>query len=162
MLMSSLRASFVRQPFGDPVAIRESAAPLIAYLDLLRKQMRELKYDRDAALLALKNLCASAHEMTPDYATARQLAWAFKSIYDDVKPLAGSTVIDQELATLGAELQMSPNPPDPAAKDVAGQAISDSQLQFGVNLTSGYSPDRFKGHFRALADALRQQADKQP
>jgi hypothetical protein len=161
-LISNLRATFVRQPFGDPVAILQSSAPLISFLDPITKQLKSTKFDRTAALLALNDLCASASDSTPDFATARQLAWAFQSIYDEVKPLPASAAIDKELEGLRAELRLALSPLASDAKDLQSQAISDSQLQAAMNLAAEYSPQAFSQHFRAIAAALRQQAIAKP
>src|SRR5262249_1528261 len=143
-------------------AIRQSAAPLISFLDSLTKQVNSTKFDRPAGLLALNDLCASAGASTPDFATARQLAWAFDSIYDDLKPLPASAAIEKELEGLRSELRLSLNKLDPGAKDLAGSAVLDSQLQAAMNVVAEYSPQAFNQHFRALAAALRQQAAATP
>src|SRR5436853_4759500 len=75
-LLENLDAPFRRQPFGDPAAIAEPAMQLVAFLDRLLIQLKPLKFDRAAANRALQHLCDAALNGTPDYDSARQIAWA--------------------------------------------------------------------------------------
>ena len=42
--------------------------------------------DRAAALRMLRRLCRTAESEVPDYDTARQFFWAFRTIYQEIEP----------------------------------------------------------------------------
>jgi hypothetical protein len=167
-LIAALDAPFRRQPFGDPAAIAEPAMKLVAFLDQLLDRMKPLKYNREAADRALQQLRDAAVNGTPDYDSARQISWAFQSIY---RNLATSTMsglpagttrtssqkIDEELSALSSELQLTLNPlradvNDP--KDVCSKAITEADLHSAMQSAATYSPDRFQQHFQALRAEL--------
>ena len=155
-LLADLDAPFLQQPFGDRATIADPAIRLRGFLDGLLEQMKPLKHDRDAATQALRQLCTAATEKVPDYDSARQLAWAFESIYRGLNSAGGPTndAIDRELAALRTELRLTLNPLRSDAKDVCSQALSDADLQAAMNSAAAYSPEQFQSHFRKLNEAL--------
>ncbi len=164
-LVEELDKPFRGQPFGDPKAVAEPAMKLVAFLDRLLEQLKPLKLNREAAELALKQLCDVALNGTPDYDSARQIAWAFQNVYTSLDPrnvpgaaggnaIPASERIDQELGSINAELRLSLNPLRADAKDVCSQAIADGDLQDAMKSAETYSPQRFQQHFQTLQREL--------
>jgi hypothetical protein len=158
-LLADLDAPFLKQPFGNPADIAEPATKLTAFLDGLLAQMKHLPYDRQEAVEALRQLCNAALEKARDYDSARQIAWAFESVYRGLQPNddnanANYGKIDHELSSLNTELRLSLHPLRPDVKDVCAQSISDTDLQSAMQHAAAYSPEQFQQHFRALSVAL--------
>ncbi len=78
-LTADLDAPFRRQTFGDPTVIAEPAMKLVVFLDRLLDRMKPLKYNREAANLALEQLCDAALDGTPDYDSARKSRGRFRA-----------------------------------------------------------------------------------
>jgi hypothetical protein len=172
-LIADLDAPFRRQPFGDSTAIAEPAMKLVAFLDQLLDRMKPPKYNREAAGSALQQLCDAALNGTPDYDSARQISWAFQSIYRNLASSttsgfpagtarAASQKIDDELRALSDELRLTIKPlredvNDP--KDVCSQAITEADLHSAMQSAATYSPDRFQQHFQALRAELARAHD---
>jgi hypothetical protein len=161
LLMADLQSPFVKQPFGNPAAIAGPAQRLTAFLDNLLAQTKSLKYDRQSATAALRQLCDAALTEVPDYDSARQLAWAFGSIYRELNSSDNSVGaperIDVELDGLDADLHLSLHPQRSEAADVCSQALNDNDLQSTMDRAAAYSPERFQQHFKMLNAALGRQ-----
>jgi hypothetical protein len=165
-LLDEFDDPFRRQPFAEPGDIAAPARKLTEFLNReVLDPVKTLKCDSAASAAALRQLCTAAGEGVPDYDSARQLAWAFNSIYQeykDAKSAGGKSSnsnwenIDRELAALNAQLRLTMNPLRPAAKDVCEQALTDGDLQAAVESAMSYSPEQFQQHFKVLADAVNQ------
>ena len=157
-LLAELQSPFVKQPFGNPAAIAGPAGKLTAFLDDLLVQMKPLKYDRPAAIAAMQAICDSALTDVPDYDSARQLAWAFKSIYRDMKlsesPPVSTVNIDLKLDDLDTELHLWLHPLRTDTADASSQALNDNDLQSTMDRAAAYSPEKIQQHFRGLRDAV--------
>jgi hypothetical protein len=170
--LANLDAPFIKQPFGNASTIAEPATQLTAFLDNLLGQMKQLPYDRRSAIAALRQLCNAATEKAPDYDSARQLAWAFETIYESLPPPgqesssaaaatsaltapnASTEKISQEVTALHDQLHLTLHPLQQDTKDACAQSISDSDLQSAMQYAATYSPDQFQQHFRTLSAAL--------
>jgi hypothetical protein len=163
-LLDDLDDPFRRQPFADPGEIAAPAKKLSEFLNReLLDPIKTLKCDQQASLAAMRQLCASAAEKTPDYDSARQLAWAFHSVYEEYKALKSAggkstnstwETADRELESLNKELRLTMNPLRAAGRDVCEQAITDADLQAAIDSAAAYSPQQFQQHFKVLADAV--------
>ena len=151
--IDALRDAFDAQPFGDRAAVAKATENLIAWLDKLLVQLDTCTYDRPAAEWLLHELekMAQQKNRTLDYESARQLAWAYLTIYKDLKGDAKEEAKESELAkqirkTLGKSIKFDlawtqgPSVEDETAKDLA--ALGD------------YDPDKFRKAFAALPSLL--------
>jgi hypothetical protein len=100
-LLAEYHAALGARPFGDtPRAVR-AAQGIILWCDRALEQIRSHALDRAQALAILKTICRSATTRTPDYDSARQLAWSARVVAAD---LARSTPLPGPLAQALAEL----------------------------------------------------------
>jgi hypothetical protein len=147
-----LQTPFNKSPFGlgrsEEVATASDA--LVAWLDALVHRVAAASYDRAACESVLKDLCRQAQESEPmDYDSARQLAWAIRTIARQIDPPPGDRVAQahalQELSNdLRLDLPWGKQDSilDPAAQQKAFQAAS------------GYDPRRFQQQVARLLTAL--------
>ncbi|HEY2882117.1 MAG TPA: multiheme c-type cytochrome, partial [Pirellulales bacterium] len=160
--LNDLNQPFLRQPFANPTEIAKPAAAMTNFLDNLLGQLAKTKFNTAASLTALKQLSLNATTTTPDYDSARQFAWAFQSIWDELNksgatPSLSATTqarINSELDVIKAELQLRLNSLKPDVKDVCSQAISPGELQSALDCAAGYSPQQFQQHMRAIGESL--------
>jgi hypothetical protein len=84
--IDTLYKAFGSQPFGNPKQVAEAAKSLENWADSFGQKLNHLPgaYDKSAAISLLKAIAQVAHEETPDYDTARQLAWSFTIIYGEL------------------------------------------------------------------------------
>jgi hypothetical protein len=163
-LLNDLDEPFRRQPFAEPGDIAAPAKKLNDFLNReLLDPLKAAKCDSPASLAALQQLCAAAAEKTPDYDSARQLAWAFHSVYEEYKALkatggkssnAAWEAADRELEALNKELRLTMNPLRAAGRDVCEEALTDADLQAAIDSAAAYSPAQFQQHFKALTEAV--------
>lgn len=104
--LATLQDSFVATPFGDPAELQQVATALSQWLtDELITPVAEKPFDNAAVRLACLRLAymASADEEGHDFDSARQIAWALRTLYCelDEKPSRDPQiqVLFQELAT---------------------------------------------------------------
>ncbi len=90
-LLETYRASVGKTPFGNTEASVAAARALMGWADARILDLQSTRLDRDAALRMLKQITRIE---TPDHASARQLAWGFRNIYNelDPKPANGSQI----------------------------------------------------------------------
>jgi hypothetical protein len=137
-----LQAAFEDRPFGDPEKIALAANDLERWADALAGKLDKKPCDEAAARKLQARLPSLFDGETPDYDSARQIAWAFDVMYQ--------------------ELQTPPRKPDPRIEEVvkslrndlkldlpSGQKHSISEeLSDGLKRRNSYNPDEFK---KALA-----------
>jgi hypothetical protein len=145
---AELQTAFQDRPFGDPAKLAKAARGLATWIDekLIKplnpdtdlKVAEATRFDKKAAVALLKQLAqdiASAPEsQVMDYDEARQTAWAFRAIYEEVHAvlnentepqndsvrttlLDNHTAITNQLSRLDASLNLNlPNAPAPFAE----------------------------------------------
>ena len=146
-LKSAVRAA---SPRGVDVA--RSAQDLAKWCVQLQATLaqKDVKYDRSAALGLLRQLCSlSATDLT-DYDTARQLAWAFKTIYSelaesDAKP-ANHAEIEARIKALDEELKLT-------LPSGQGHQILD-ELPAALRKLNDFDPAKVQQIFQELAKLL--------
>lgn len=144
--LKPLRDAFDARPFGDPDAVARKAADVVAWLDGLGTDVGKAACDRPAAAKMLPMLCDIAAATTPDYDSARQVAWAFRTIYgelhgDDRHP-ADPKVLDV-IKALNAELKLD------LPKGIEPEVIV-THLDETLDRVADYDPARFKAHMAEL------------
>jgi hypothetical protein len=116
--MAALRDAFKARSLGDPDSVAKAARSLSAWADeqILTRLNREpkqgdggpVRFDKKTALALMELLARSAADLsgsqTPDYDAARQTAWAFLALYDDVRD-AYKDAGDPEESRVGKGLQ---------------------------------------------------------
>ncbi len=88
--LKNLYSAFSVQPFGSCPEIATAARALASQLDQWVTELAkpEAHYDQATAVRYLRKLCSIGEQATPDYDGARQIAWAFETIYEEWKPKA--------------------------------------------------------------------------
>jgi len=143
---------FTARPF---VANRESTkldqarARLDKLVETLSDQLEEAKYDRHAAAKLLRDLCELGNRPGHDYDSARQIAWAFKAIYDAasrVEPFEHAAAIGSALDELGTALHLEL--PATQAKQIL------DELSAALEASAKYDPTRIRALFAEMAKRL--------
>ena len=96
--LSAVRAEFEATPFGDPPALRKAAADLSLWLtDDLIAPVAAKPFDDNAVQRSRKMLVHIGSAERHDYDSARQIAWALRTLYCDL-------IRSSEIQTLFGEL----------------------------------------------------------
>lgn len=96
------------RPLGDAAATAAAARQLVEASGQTLGRLTTRKYDRAATVILLRDICTIATEAKPDYQSARQLAWAFRSLYAQLDPKpARDAEIEQILRGLDEQLHLS-------------------------------------------------------
>ncbi len=110
--------------------------------------LRRPLVNRDQARTLLDRLCRIVRERTPDYDSARQIAWAFRAIYRDLEPgLPRDTPIDRRLAELDGQLLLT----IPVVREMAAGR---STLTQRLRAIAEYDPSAFRAQFAGLEQDL--------
>ena len=145
--LETFRRAVAKVPFGgdDKAAIAEAKA-LATWADGLVTELDARKFDTADALRILKQITTI---QPPDHASARQLAWAFRSVHNelgDKSPNAKeiTATVDQLVESLGIRLQKG-SKPDTIEREVGARLDADDK----------FKPDDVKRLFARLAELLR-------
>jgi hypothetical protein len=147
-----LQALFNRSPFaiGRDKEVTAGGDELVRWLDDLLGRVTDARYDRPACEAVLIELCRSTQRRASlDYDSARQVAWAIRSIWKQLDPPPGDkTALARTLEELTKDLRL-----DLAwGKD---KPILDPQEQEkAFTAVNGYDPQRFQQHMARLLTAL--------
>jgi hypothetical protein len=157
--------------FGDPRQIEEAADGLSKWSDDLAKQVEKVDLNREALARMLQELCVIARERTPDYSTARQIAWGMNIIYGEYKVLDPKPAHDGEITRLlsrmerNLELRLNTSKDERAktkteenkAKDWTKELskLSDDELKESLQAISNYDPADFLTDVNTLSELLK-------
>jgi hypothetical protein len=83
-LLGEFHTAIGARPFGDPPCTAAAARRIVVWCDSALETLRSLPFDRAQALAFLKKICHTASATTPDYDSARQLAWAARIVVGDL------------------------------------------------------------------------------
>lgn len=144
-----LQTAFDDRPFGDPAKIAPAAHSLAEWADALAKRVDKKPCGEDAARRLLVHLPTLYANGTPDYDSARQIAWAFQVMYEELKPQLGDTgpQIGKLLETLGRELKL--DLPSGRQRDIT------EELRDGLKRLNSYDPDKFREAIRTLTTLVK-------
>ena len=79
------------RPFGRKAAIAQAADDFVGWADVLIKKLTASKFDRVVASRMLRKLLEMAGASTPDYDSARHVAWTIKLLVEEL----GDTLPDR-------------------------------------------------------------------
>jgi hypothetical protein len=147
-LLDVFRGALARQPFGDPQPAEQAAEAVARWSKTVLDELRHSSVNRDQARRLLDRLCRIAQDRTPDYDSARQIAWAFRIIYQELEPnRAKDAPIPRRLAELDAQLLLT-------LPRVREQSSIESTLAQRLNAIAAYDPAAFQAQFAALEKDL--------
>jgi hypothetical protein len=146
-LLEAFHRTVTARPFGDRKAAIEAARAVAAWADSQAQAIRESPVDRERAAALLKRLC-SLPTRAPDYDSARQIAWAFRTIYHELTPENGrDEAVEDVLAQLDRLL----------ALDLPTQKVQtpiEDSLRARLKIAADYDPQLVQILFRKLAQTI--------
>jgi hypothetical protein len=136
------------QPFGDPERSAPAARAIAGWSEAVLDDLRRSSLNRDHARALLGQLCRMVRERTPDYDSARQIAWAFRAIYRELDPgPTRDTSINRRLVELDRELLLMM----PIVRD---KTPGESTLAKRLRAIADYNPVTFRAQFAGLEHEL--------
>jgi hypothetical protein len=152
--LAELNRAFSARQYGDTKAIEKSATKLAAWANDLAKRLDSKRYTRqDAARLAtlipkvfLSRNDASKKSQLLDFDSARQIAWAFRVIYDENNGYkGGSQAVRRTISELEKALKLRlPKAPD----------IIEAELKESLDALNNYDPYLFRKLLSGLSGEL--------
>lgn len=141
---SALRA----QPYGNRVQAISAARGLAAWADAVLVEVSRAKIDHTVALRMLDGICKRAQAEILDYDSARQLYWAFRTIYAEVaRERRLTTAIPRTLEELDRQLGFG-------LPSAGIQEPIEKTLFQRLQAVTRYDPNVFQTRFAELAREL--------
>lgn len=142
--LAKLHRAYDEQPFGNAPEVATAAKELVVWSDAYRARLAKAPYDKAAALRILHEL---AKQPAPDFETARQLAWAFETVYADYVRLGEANAeVMSGIKKLREELSLKL----PSGKE--GNLLK--WLPIWLKHGAAYEPEPFQNAFAELATRL--------
>lgn len=143
--LKRLKEAVGKRPFGDSGAAAE-AAKLAAWTDAIIKEIDGRKLGSDDAIRLLR---AIAKSPVPDHASARQLAWAFRTIYVELKAKPANdkeitTTINDLIAELGIKFEEGSRP-----------GVVEREVGARLDADEKFRPEKVGPLFDRLSDLLK-------
>lgn len=150
--VKALSDVFAAQPFGDPEKVAKAAEQVSKWAEKMLERVHPREkadapkagiFDRGAAGRMLAGLGKESKNRLLDFDSARQVAWASRSIQRD---LDGKSAADPEITKLHKELaaQLQLDLPD-GRKEIAGDFLKET-----LEKLNNYEPERFQRAFERL------------
>ncbi len=147
--LKKLSEGFDARQYGNPKEIADAAGSLVVWCERLLEEIEsppnpdKTTYTRAASWHLLRELCASPKNV--DYESARQIAWAFKVIYEELHP-EKTGLIFEVLKQIDAELNLTL--PAGQEKEIL------KELKSTLEKMSAYQPDPFAKRLAELKKLL--------
>jgi hypothetical protein len=143
--LKKLHEAFNARPYGDCKQVAAAADGLVQFANGVLAEMAKQKFDEAAAKQLMKEL--TAPQAFIDYDSARQIAWAFRIIYQELNPKAPADAkVPEALKALDQELHL---------ELPSGQKYNIiEELDKTLSKIAAYDPDRFAEKLKQLATAL--------
>jgi cytochrome c554/c'-like protein len=147
-----------RRPFGDRGGSAKAAQALADWADEVLQDLRGMIEDPKVvvvdgrlALRLLRQLCKMAEAKALDYDSARQIAMAFRTIYDESKAIDPKAVPDRAIGTLLDQLEEESHLRLPTA---GTQTTIEKSFAARLAAVFEFNPDTFQARFAELASHL--------
>ena len=137
------------RPFGRKDSIAKAAENYAIWTDVLIKKLGASKFDKAVAAKLLRKLVETAEASTPDYDSARYVAWTIKLLVDDLgNSLPNRPQIQAVLAKFDAGLKL----------DLPSGRFYEIEKQMGdaLKVIGDYDPATFKAQLGELLALLPQ------
>jgi Cytochrome c554 and c-prime len=148
--LGQLAHAYDVQPFGEPGTVESAAKALAQWSDGLRASLAKGTYDKAAALRILHQLAAEPARSTPDFESARQLAWAFEIVYQDYCREGKEVKTDPAVNAVVRKLKADLNLELPSGKE---RKLLDF-LRASLERQAAYDPEPVKKAFAQLTKLL--------
>jgi hypothetical protein len=96
--LQKLTEAFSARPFGDPKRVATDAAQLVSWMDSVIECLNKSELDQASVTRLRQALTAFKKDAYPDYESARQRAWAFVILSDELACKEGLSADDQKKA----------------------------------------------------------------
>jgi hypothetical protein len=137
------------RPFGDLQRLVPAARNTSAWASSVLESLNQTSMTAEQASQMLVSLCKNVRESTPDYDSARQIAWAFRVIYrESVAREKRDPAIERALDELGVSLALDLAPG-------ANHAPLKSALLVRLRKSAEFDPRSFQSHFATIAERLQ-------
>jgi hypothetical protein len=137
------------RPFGRKAAIGKAAEDYATWADVLVKKLAAAKFDKAVATKLLRKLIEKAEASTPDYDSARHVAWTIKLLVEELGdsiPNENRPKIEAIVARLDEGLKLTL----PAGRKYE---IED-QIGSALQVIGDYEPASFQEHLKELLALL--------
>jgi hypothetical protein len=150
--MRKVNDAFSARPYGDPAQIQSAAAAMRKWADGFAKKVNATTIDAKTAqaLLGRFNALYVGTQKTPrtlDYDSARQVGWAFETIYNELNGTDGNPKVRKDLAVLDQLLKLR--------LPKGRTTLVEDELKASLEKINDYNPDRFRQILRNLSGALK-------
>jgi hypothetical protein len=146
--LTELTRAFDKQPFGDNQAIAAAAGQLVKWSDEQLREVSTSRCDAAAARRLLQELTSVPPDSRIDYDTARQIAWALKTMADELEAVGQPLNKDAAgvFKTIEENLRL---------KLPAGQAGSiEKDLPDSLRHVNQFDPEPFQKSLRQLGELI--------
>jgi hypothetical protein len=151
--MKKLSDAYSARPFGDAAAVESAARDVSKWCDDLIAKLIAANYSADDAKKLLAELTKAADAKRTDFDSARQIVWAFRSVYDALyppnaanKPSRHSEIV-RRISELDSDL-LSLTLPSGQDKEII------ASLPRTLRLLGDYDPARFRERMEMIATLL--------
>jgi hypothetical protein len=146
--LQKVRDGFDARPFGATTQIKHAADALAEWADKLAKQVNNKLCDEAAARKLIAQVLSLCQNGVPDYDSARQIAWAFKVIYEELgdKPDAE---VKRALDSLGRQVKL-----DLPAGRGKSEEQRENESRDGRKALNDYDPEAFMIALKDLSNRL--------
>jgi hypothetical protein len=146
--IKEFHAALSARPFGNKDQAIASARTLVGWVDEVLGDLGKAPVDRDLAIRLLDRVCRLSRSDVPDYDTARQLFWAFRTIYNEIEPKAGpDSLVVKLLRRTDEELGFS-------LPSAGTQEPIEATLARRLKAVTNYDPATFQARFAELTALL--------
>jgi len=146
--LARLQLTFGDQLFGEPNQVLAGAKDLTLGADDLVRKLRNVEIDDSMCLKILKDLCVLADQTDIDYDSARQIAWAFRVIWNEWDPTRKKVPsVITKLAGMDKQLMLG------LPKGRNRSSVND-ELEAAFEDRASFSGEKFRNTLRAIGKLL--------
>lgn len=144
--LKALKKAFDVKVYGNPALIEKAAADMLAWSEAMIVRARAAYPTADSAKLLLAKMPGLYGTKGNDYDSAREAAWAFGTIYDEVYgPRGGDLKVRQTLGKLDKELKLK-------LPQGRGTWVED-ELDKSLDAIKSYDPKKYRPLILGLGTA---------
>jgi hypothetical protein len=165
--MRSFWSAFDKSPFGDPAVVAQEARALELKTESLLATLEASKFGPDAPARLIRELASLPEEGYLDYDSARQVAWAIKSIAAEWDQKPNGEQLDRLIGELDKMLKLDPYASRKRHADLVAEGklsadpltdalnkLNEGEYKQSLASAAAFNPDTFKKTLAALKAVL--------
>lgn len=165
--MRSFWSAFDKSPFGDPAVVAQEARALELKTESLLATLEASRFGPDAPARLIRELASLPEEGYLDYDSARQIAWAIKSIAAEWDQKPDAEQLDRLIGELDKTLKLDPYASRKPHADVitegklSGDPLTDAltklnegEYKLSLATAAAFNAETFKKTLAALKAVL--------